>query len=247
MTKPSLDPFGIIKPLHEYRQRMKRYPTPAEQFLKRHLKQCFGARDVSHQQTFGWYILDFVVRSRWAVIELDGSFHDDREDYDKRRDSWITSCGVFVLRFPNKTALETPGKIISEIKSLPIQGSFEKRLDAADKRYFYERDRALAARGLCLTESGELTTIMQRDYLAELQKKAVEAAQTKTEQVFTKSPREPRLPCPQCGIILARRWVCCRRCKWEIPGRKEQLAAKQQQEVPKWLQEIKFRNYLENR
>ena len=52
---------------------------------------------------FGSYIADFYIASHKLVIELDGSqhFEDAGKDYDERRDAYLKSLGLTVLRYAN--------------------------------------------------------------------------------------------------------------------------------------------------
>ena len=58
---------------------------------------------VRRQKVFGSYIVDFYIASRKLVIELDGSqhFEDAGKNYDERRDAYLRSLGLTVLRFAN--------------------------------------------------------------------------------------------------------------------------------------------------
>ena len=55
------------------------------------------------QKTFGDYIVDFYCAEKYLVIELDGSQHYEEkgQSYDERRDSYLRSLGLKVLRFSN--------------------------------------------------------------------------------------------------------------------------------------------------
>lgn len=58
---------------------------------------------VRRQKVFGSYIVDFYIASHKLVIELDGSQHFDpaEQDYDARRDAYLRSLGLTVLRYAN--------------------------------------------------------------------------------------------------------------------------------------------------
>ncbi len=58
---------------------------------------------VRRQKVFGSYIADFYIASHKLVIELDGSqhFEDAGKDYDERRDAYLKSLGLTVLRYAN--------------------------------------------------------------------------------------------------------------------------------------------------
>ena len=58
---------------------------------------------VNRQKVLGKYIVDFYIASAKLVIELDGSQHyeDKGVENDKRRDEFLNSLGIKVLRYSN--------------------------------------------------------------------------------------------------------------------------------------------------
>ena len=58
---------------------------------------------VNRQKVLGKYIVDFYIASAKLVIELDGSQHyeDKGVESDKRRDEFLSSLGIKVLRYSN--------------------------------------------------------------------------------------------------------------------------------------------------
>ena len=58
---------------------------------------------VNRQKVIGNYIVDFYIASSKIVIELDGSQHyeDDGIDNDTKRDAFLNSLGIKVLRYSN--------------------------------------------------------------------------------------------------------------------------------------------------
>ncbi|MBQ9685024.1 MAG: endonuclease domain-containing protein [Oscillospiraceae bacterium] len=58
---------------------------------------------VRRQKVFGSYIADFYIASHKLVIELDGSQHYEAaaQEYDTRRDAYLRSLGLTVLRYAN--------------------------------------------------------------------------------------------------------------------------------------------------
>ena len=60
------------------------------------------------QVTCGNYILDFYCAAAKLAIELDGSQHYTPEGklYDLKREEYLASQGIFVLRFSNADVLE---------------------------------------------------------------------------------------------------------------------------------------------
>ena len=57
------------------------------------------------QHPIGPYIADFYCHSVQLVVELDGMSHDNTREYDERRDRYMKSQGVMVLRVLNDDVL----------------------------------------------------------------------------------------------------------------------------------------------
>ncbi len=90
--------------------------TPAEEFLWQSLrnKQLNGLRFRS-QHPVGNFILDFYCASCKLVIEVDGSIHDDQQDYDLARTQALETYGYFVIRFTNDEVLEDLALVLQKI------------------------------------------------------------------------------------------------------------------------------------
>ena len=56
------------------------------------------------QKILGNYIVDFYIPQTKTVIEVDGIQHEAREDsaLDIKRDEYLRSLGIRVLRYPNE-------------------------------------------------------------------------------------------------------------------------------------------------
>jgi very-short-patch-repair endonuclease len=69
-----------------------------EVLLWRYLKknQLHGL-DFDRQKIIGNYIVDFYCASDALVIEIDGSSHDKKVEYDQERDAYLKSLGLRVL------------------------------------------------------------------------------------------------------------------------------------------------------
>jgi very-short-patch-repair endonuclease len=192
------DPALIAKPLRRFSRQMKKWPTPAERQFWEVLSWRYPKGKSSRQLVFGWYILDFVVHEKLLVIELDGSSHDGREDYDARRDAWIKSSGLTVLRFPNSVAMEAPGKILSAISEHRPSSSlkFQAIVKQAKERKRRERNASLARKGLAYNGNGRLEKI------------AKDPIPVTPPTEFRTRPEKKR--CADCNRCLARRWAHCK-------------------------------------
>ncbi len=58
---------------------------------------------INRQKVIGNYIVDFYCAEKKFVIELDGSqhFEDQGKEYDAKRDEYLKSLGLTVLRYSN--------------------------------------------------------------------------------------------------------------------------------------------------
>lgn len=53
--------------------------------------------DFDRQKIVGNYIVDFYCAEKNLVIEVDGSSHDDKADYDAQRDAYLAGLGLQVI------------------------------------------------------------------------------------------------------------------------------------------------------
>ena len=54
--------------------------------------------DFDRQRVIGNYIVDFYVKSLGLVIEIDGESHNDKEEYDEKREGFLISLGLKVFK-----------------------------------------------------------------------------------------------------------------------------------------------------
>src|SRR5215475_10909412 len=86
---------------------LRRSSTDAEGFLWNRLRrrQLEGQKFRRQFPMFG-FIVDFVCLEARLVVELDGSQHAEREDYDRMRTRTLELNGFSVLRFWNNEVLK---------------------------------------------------------------------------------------------------------------------------------------------
>ena len=60
----------------------------------------FKGLDFDRQKIIGNYIVDFYCTNCNVVIEIDGSSHDDKVEYDSERDAFLESLGLTVIHIP---------------------------------------------------------------------------------------------------------------------------------------------------
>ena len=59
-------------------------------------KQFLGL-DFDRQKIIGNYIVDFYCAEKSIVLEIDGSSHDEKVEYDAKRDAFLQGLGLTVI------------------------------------------------------------------------------------------------------------------------------------------------------
>jgi len=91
--------------------------TKAEQLLWRHLRaRRLAGYSFRRQEPVGPYIADFVCLKRRLVIEVDGTSHSSKQEYDQIRTSYLRCMGYRVLRFSNDRVLFETSAVLRSIQ-----------------------------------------------------------------------------------------------------------------------------------
>ena len=69
------------------------------------------------QQGIGPFILDFYCPEHRLGIEIDGSSHDYKYEYDENSTEYLREQGVRILRFTNQQVFTALQAVIAEIVS----------------------------------------------------------------------------------------------------------------------------------
>ena len=75
--------------------------------------------DFDRQKIIGNYIVDFYCAEKNAVIEIDGSSHYGKEDYDKQRDDFLISLGLTVIHIGVADVLNNMEGVLTFLKNHP--------------------------------------------------------------------------------------------------------------------------------
>ncbi len=75
--------------------------------------------DFDRQKIIGNYIVDFYCAEKDVIIELDGSSHDSKKDYDKKRDDFLISLGLSVIHISVADVLNNMGGVLAYLKNHP--------------------------------------------------------------------------------------------------------------------------------
>jgi very-short-patch-repair endonuclease len=79
----------------------------------------FYGYDFDRQKIIGNYIVDFFCLDCRVVIEVDGSSHDDKWEYDTKRHSFLESLGLTVIHVPAVDVLQTLDGVMERLRNHP--------------------------------------------------------------------------------------------------------------------------------
>jgi len=100
MKRRGIIPYDIR--LTEKAQENRKKETPAEEKLWAILRnKQFGGYKFIRQKPIKCFILDFYCSKLLLGIEVDGSSHKDKKEYDDQRSSILDQIGIKVIRFYN--------------------------------------------------------------------------------------------------------------------------------------------------
>ena len=97
---------------------LRRNSTSAERVLWEYVRnrRLDGAK-FRRQQVLGPYIVDFFCDASLLIIELDGAPHFPTPPRDVIRDTFLSRCGMTVLRFENCEVFEQIDRVLHQIRT----------------------------------------------------------------------------------------------------------------------------------
>ena len=97
-----------------------------------------GGHKFVRQFPVGPYFADFICREKRLVVEVDGSQHIDNHR-DRKRDEYMRSQGISVLRFWNMDAIQKADEVLDTILAV-LEGRIFEDIVAMDLRFVYAPD-----------------------------------------------------------------------------------------------------------
>jgi len=144
--------------LGERARELRKKQTPAEQVLWEMLRdrQLLGFK-FRRQHQVGDYILDFYCHEAKLSVELDGAVHEQRVEKDAKRDAYLKSQEIQVLRISNDTLLKETTSALEQIADLLPSPSGRGAGGAGRVQRCHPRPcRGAAQAGALLLEAGSL-------------------------------------------------------------------------------------------
>ena len=81
-------------------------------------RKKFLGLDFDRQKIIGNYIVDFYCAEKNLVIEIDGSSHDDKIEYDSIRSDYLKGLGLKVIHFLDSDIKNNVDSIFDYLKRL---------------------------------------------------------------------------------------------------------------------------------
>jgi len=79
----------------------------------------FRGLDFDRQKIIGNYIVDFYCSQARVVIEIDGSSHDDKVEYDAERDAYLAGLGLTVVHVRDEDVKQNLEGVLEFLKKQP--------------------------------------------------------------------------------------------------------------------------------
>lgn len=111
--------------LKERAKELRRAGNLSEVLLWNQLKRGrLKGLDFDRQKIIGNYIVDFYCAEKNAVIEVDGSSHDGKEEYDAQRDAYLSGLGLTVIHIQDKHVKQNMAGVMDFLRQqlFPVLG-----------------------------------------------------------------------------------------------------------------------------
>lgn len=82
-------------------------------------KGKFMGYDFDRQKIIGNYIVDFYCSNCQVIVEIDGSSHDNKQEYDAKRDAYLISLGLEVIHITTRDVLDNLEDTMEWLRSHP--------------------------------------------------------------------------------------------------------------------------------
>jgi len=116
MPKRKLIPYA--KNLKEKSRQLRNNSTLAEILLWNQLKgRKFKGYQFLRQKPLDNYIVDFFCYRLMLAIEIDGISHNEKEDYDEKRQSHLETYGIHFLRFQERDVLKNMDGVLTRLEA----------------------------------------------------------------------------------------------------------------------------------
>jgi len=89
-------------------------------------KGVFHKIDFDRQRIIGNFIVDFYVKKLGLVVEIDGSSHDEKQEYDAKRQKYLEELGLRVYRITDFDVKNNLDIVMLELENYIVREYSEK-------------------------------------------------------------------------------------------------------------------------
>ncbi|MDR1737036.1 MAG: DUF559 domain-containing protein [Oscillospiraceae bacterium] len=82
-------------------------------------KKQFRQYDFDRQRIIGNYIVDFFCADCGVIIEVDGSSHDGKTEYDNERDAYLEGLGLNIIHIEARDVLNNLDGVMKMLHTHP--------------------------------------------------------------------------------------------------------------------------------
>ncbi|MEN9910101.1 MAG: hypothetical protein RLZZ540_3260 [Bacteroidota bacterium] len=90
-------------------------------FWRQVRNDAFWSVDFDRQRIIGSFIVDFYVKSLGLIIEIDGSSHDNKQEYDTMREEFLNNLGLHIYRISDFRVKHDLDNVMKELEHYIIQ------------------------------------------------------------------------------------------------------------------------------
>ena len=101
--------------LKEFARELRKNSTLSEVLLWLKIKGKVMGVEFHRQVPIDNFIVDFYCHELMLAIEIDGSSHDDKQDYDQNRQLILENLGVRFIRFSDIDVKQKMGWVLEEL------------------------------------------------------------------------------------------------------------------------------------
>lgn len=84
-------------------------------------RKQFEGYDFDRQKIIGNFIVDFFCTNLGLVIEVDGSSHDNKLEYDQQRQMYLESLGLKVFRVTDLNVKHNMDGVLKELREVAVK------------------------------------------------------------------------------------------------------------------------------
>lgn len=122
MDKYNVLPYQNANPVYypqlkEWAMENRKFPTEAERRLREYVRANQLGYKFLFQYIIGQYIVDFLCPAAKLIVEVDGAYHSEPEQFykDELRTMWLQSMGYTVIRFTNEQVMDDIDSVLEKI------------------------------------------------------------------------------------------------------------------------------------